>query len=896
MSVFDLHNLRYASSGNARVTAAVRATLLLGGGLLLAASQARAADDLADGADAGDALESVVVSTRNATVKQLEAEKDVPKSVSVVTGAELEKLDALNVTDVLKRIGNVQWNYGNPKTGSLSIRGVSAGSSEQIDPSLGVVVDGVPYAYVALASAADYVDIASVDVTRGPQGSTGGKNTSMGTITITSNLPSFTPESHGSVTLGQGNAVIAQAALGGPVIDDLVAWRGTFYRNQQQGPYNNSYADNTGRNSWGNSDRTFGRVQFLLKPTDAFSGLVSFNIKPKGIEFVNGMSVKLQQPYVYADGAPAYIANGLPNATNTIQNKLNRSYFTAESSFSYQDYLNQLVAEDDDKGIQNGSDGGFVKLDWEVLNHRIESVSAYEYNFFQASNDEGTPFNVTTDSGLYVHYRQVSEELSLSSQPGGFIDYKTGLFFIKTRSDANSRTRYGSDSGAYYVTDPQYTTLNANASGVELLTNSLNRTYATNTTYTDNTSAAAFGQINWHLSDPLTLTTGLRFTNEDRKTSVSKLVQDDGFGAALDPALNGGFASTTTGALGSGNSVAQLSLADALAHQYFGTTITGTPGAAYGSLNAAQLKQVAAAKAVRASQAFNGLYPITAAQPYRGTLTTGNVSLTYKLNEALTSYLSWQHGAKAGIAQISGVDKNLIPISRLVAPESSNDYELGVKGNFLQGALIVNADIFLDRLKNYQQSVTIFDPVLTAQNAGVSTYTAITGNAPLVEIKGLELDAAYIAIPHVVLRFAGAYNHAVYKDSVLLAQPVENGDLAQKFYDAKGQTLPNAPKLTGNLSADFELPVFTNKVLHSNVNYHYSSAFNSDASNSAYAEVKGYGLVDLGVGFGRRDGRFDVNLLVKNAFNTSYRYSSTWTSYVPGLPRWFGVAFSGSIY
>jgi hypothetical protein len=48
-------------------------------------------------------------------------------------------------------------------------------------------------------------------------------------------------------------------------------------------------------------------------------------------------------------------------------------------------------------------------------------------------------------------------------------------------------------------------------------------------------------------------------------------------------------------------------------------------------------------------------------------------------------------------------------------------------------------------------------------------------------------------------------------------------------------------------------------VFHSNVNYHYSSGFNSDAANSAYAKVSGYGLVDLGIG--RRDNRFDVNLL-----------------------------------
>ena len=850
------------------------------------------------GGDAGETsdLGKVVVHSTRPTLKPLQEQQDVPKSVSVVSGAELENLDALNVTDILKRIGNVQWNYGNPKTGSLSIRGVSAGSTEQIDPSLGVVVDGVPYAYTALASALDYVDVASVEVARGPQGSTGGKNTSMGTITVTSNEPSFTPEAHGSLIIGQDNAVVNQAAVGGPAIDDLLAWRATFYRNEQQGSYNNSYADNQNRLSWQNSDRTFGRLQFLLTPTDDLSVLVSTYSKPKGIEFVNGLSVKLQQPAFYADGKPTYIANGLPGATNTIQNKLTRSYFTAENLFSYQDYLAQPIAEDDDKGIQNASNGTFARVRWNLGGQTLQSTTAYEYNFFQASNDDGTPFNVTTDGGLYTHYEQKSEELSLTSKPGGWLDYRTGLFYIQTSSDANTRNRYGADAGAYNANAAQYTTLDANASGVELLVNSLDRVYTTSTVYTSNKSAAAFGQLDWHLAQPLTLTTGLRFTREDRQTSANKLVADDGFGAALDPAAYGGFASNaSTGVLVAGaNSTAQLNLADALANQYFGAAITAVPGEAYASLTAAQLKQVASAKALRNSIAYTtGLYDTLTAEPYKGTLTTGNISLSYKFDADRTGYISWQHGAKAGISQI--VTIRGLPTSLLAAPESSNAYELGLKGNYFNHSLLVNADVFVDDLRNYQQSVGIYDAVLSAQN-GTATYDTVTGNAPLVRIGGVEVDAAYTGIRRLTLRFAGAYNDAFYKDDIQLAQPVERGDSTSSTYDAKGQALGNAPHFTGNLSGEYTVPVFADKVFHTNINYHYTSRFHSDAANSIYAVVDGYGLTDFGIGIGRQDRRFDVNLLVKNLFNTSYRFSQTWTSYVPGLPRWYGVAVTADVY
>lgn len=162
--------------------------LLFAAGLSLAALQASAAETGAEPATEQEETNELdkVVARAPSPLKIL---KDEPKSVSIVSGEELSKLSALNVTDILKRIGNVKWNYGNPKTGTLSIRGISAGSSEAIDPSLGVVVDGVPYAYVALASGADYVDIATVDVARGPQGSAGGKNTSMGTINIVTKQP-----------------------------------------------------------------------------------------------------------------------------------------------------------------------------------------------------------------------------------------------------------------------------------------------------------------------------------------------------------------------------------------------------------------------------------------------------------------------------------------------------------------------------------------------------------------------------------------------------------------------------------------------------------------------------------------------------------------------------------
>ena len=850
-------------------------------------------------------LDAVVVKFKKKSV--LEKVKDAPKSISIVSGEELEKQGALNVTDIFKRIGNVKWNYGNPKTGSTSIRGVSAGSSEAIDPSLGINVDGVPYAYVALASGSDYVDIDTVDVTRGPQGSAGGKNTSMGTIAITTKRPSFTPEANASITFGQQNALITQAALGGAIVDDLLAWRGTFYRNQQEGYYKNEYKDIEGRTSYVNTDRTYGRAQFLLTPTENFNARVSVDFKPKGIEFVNGLTVRNDTPSTYRNGAPYdYVAK------NDNKVRLSRSYFTSRG-YGFQDFLRDPINEDQNKGILNGSKGASAELNWNVLGgYNVKSITAWKDNFFQASNDEGTPFDITKNSGLFVNYEQVSQELRFTSpaEPNRFVDYTGGVIYVHNESDARSRTRHGADSGAWNATNAQYygvptsnTTiapavvaggLAFDSAGQQLLRDSLDRVFTQTRTWTNNDSTAGYVQADWHLSDKLTLTTGLRLTQEDRRTSQRKETTDDGVGGALNPVAQGGFVSNaTTGVLGV-NTPAQQAQADLVAKTYFGA-------ANYAALNVNQRSQVAKAKAIRSAQGYSGLYGKTDAEAFDEVLKTGNISLSYKFTDDLTTYASWQRGAKAGISQINGVltASSLTSAgtgkSQLADKETSNAYEIGVKAAFLDKKLIINADIFLDNLKNYQQTVSVYDP-LQAIATPANPYVSITGNAPLVRIKGLELDASYSGIEYTTLRFAGAYNDARYENGTRLANPVEDGNLVLKSFDASGKTLPNAAKFTGNLSAEYRRPVFGNKEFHTNINYNYTSKYNSDSSLSNYSVIDGYGITDFGIGIGRQDKLFDANILVKNLFDTDYRNNQTWNSYVPTInPRWVGVVFSGKL-
>ncbi len=853
-----------------------------------------AAEPVAAAPEEAVALDSVVIRSRN----RIERLQDVPLSVSVVTGRELDRTGADDIKAITQRLGNVSWNQGNQRTSSLSIRGIGKqGQTEAQDPSVGVIVDGVNYAYNALTSSFNYHDVEAVEVTRGPQGTLLGKNTSLGVINITTRKPSFTPSADYSLTLGQNDRVIGKLAAGGPIVDDLLAWRGAFVVDRGEGNIRN--LDNRDQ-TYQNIDRVSGRVQFLLTPSTDFNARLALELQPRAGEYTNGRTINTPTPTVYSNGS----TNTLGTDAST---RLGRSWFTQQSNYSYaKDYLygggRNAVNVDAARPLVTGSRGASLELNWNVGNHTLTSITAYKDYHFNAVNDEGTPFDIYRNSGgFWNDYSQRSQELRLSSKTGGFVDYQAGLYLINVSNSSEYQREWGNDAGAWFASTAQYNRLNTSAAGQLLMQNSLDRLSMAYNSPTGlqsikNRSTAIFAQANWHLSEPLTLTTGIRLTREDRSNVGSSFVRDYGNGAELNPvAVNGvqlgGFASNNSGVLGASNSAAQLSVADKVANKYFGVAINpNNPGAAYNSLSAEQKRQVADAKAIRASQ-MGVLFNQTKAESFRDTQPSFVVSPSYKFNPDQTGYISWQYGEKAGISQLTN------GYSNLVKAEKTNSFEVGLKSALLDKTLILNSALYLTKIRDYQQSVRVLDQYTTnLNNDGTNYYTAATGNVPKVEAKGIEVDGVYAGIRNVTIRFAGAYNDAKYKDFPNAALPNEdNYSGAPAYKDLTGKTLPGASKWNFNIGADYRKPVFGDKEFHASFNTAYYSRFNSDNSLSSYAWIPDYSTTDLAIGVGKLDKSYDVSLLVKNAFGDSTPLSKTWNGYTPAVPRWVGVMFTGKL-
>ncbi|QSA99154.1 TonB-dependent receptor [Methylococcus sp. EFPC2] len=872
-------------------------------------------EQTADASDSPKALGEVVARARPKLAKL----HDVKQSVSVVSGQELARELSLDLGSITRRASNVSFNQNNTRGASLSIRGLGKRSfTETQDPSVGVTVDGVPYALTQLANFSFY-DIDNVEVTRGPRGTEGGLSASSGKVNVTSKAPTFSPTAELSATYGQREALILQGALGGTVIKDLLAWRGAFIVDKGRGFYEQEYDNNF---SLYNRDRLSGRVSLLFTPTADLTAKFTADFEPRQPQLQNGLTFYHNQPLRYANGTVT------DNAGTGAQAKLNgfttntgasfgpRAYFQ-NRGFTYNDYIGgerrQTVWFNENQGQTVSNQGASLQVDWDLGDHVVSSGTGVREYTFDAHNDEGTPFDISVDGGGGVFYRQWTQEFKIKNKPGGFLDYKAGIIGLHTKDDIIGKTGWGSDAGAWFANNTQYNTLynptllSNRPSGLAILKDVLQDARTKETTRVETESGAVFGESDFHFTDQFTVTAGLRATLEDRTTYNTRFLAENGVGGAFNPVSVrgiglGGFNTDTNaaasnrnyGKLTGSNSVAQLNLADQLANRYFGKAITGTPGQAYGQLTDAQARMVGTAKTLRASQI--GRLNDKVKGDYSDLLFTAQLTPSYKINEDLTSYLSWQYGEKSGsVIQTNGINQR-------VEPENTHALELGLKSFWLDKTVILNVDAFVMDIHNYQQAVQVVDEFQTAVNlapggSGETAYVAAQGNVKKVRAHGIEFDGVINTIPNLSVRLNGAYNVAKYIDYKNAPKPEELGYLPTSipFIDQSGKLLPGASKWQFVVGAEYTKPVFDNLLAHTSFNTTFQSKFNNADNLSYYGYIQDRARTDVSLGIGSKDKVWDLSLIGKNVFNDS-RHEIGWNSYGPDpYPRWFGIQVSGKL-
>jgi iron complex outermembrane recepter protein len=146
---------------------------------------ALAADAPVATAAAAGTIEELVVTAQ----KRAENIQDVPLSITAVSAKAMEAKGIENAQDLVRAVPNLRLDsVGQQSSVALRIRGFGASSSAAIDPSVAPYIDGVfiPRPGAILAS---FLDVDSVEVLRGPQGTLFGRNATVGAISIRTHAP-----------------------------------------------------------------------------------------------------------------------------------------------------------------------------------------------------------------------------------------------------------------------------------------------------------------------------------------------------------------------------------------------------------------------------------------------------------------------------------------------------------------------------------------------------------------------------------------------------------------------------------------------------------------------------------------------------------------------------------
>jgi iron complex outermembrane recepter protein len=247
-------------------------------------------------------------------------------------------------------------------------------------------------------------------------------------------------------------------------------------------------------------------------------------------------------------------------------------------------------------------------------------------------------------------------------------------------------------------------------------------------------------------------------------------------------------------------------------------------------------------------------------------------------------------GFKSGGWNVEGNTKALLAAGLAFRPETVTSYEGGVKSDWFNHRLRLNATGFIEKFNDFQ----VFTFVTTEVGGQTVTATSLT-NAGSVTSKGVELEA--IAVPVEGLTLSGNFT---YDDSRFDVYPGGGGTYLGATLSANGVQTPYAPKGKGYFAVDYTHPVGQGLKASAHFGYATQSSENFDPKvvNPTYTKayfIKGYDLADARIGLTSDQGRWDLSIWSKNLFDKEYiKFTNRTgvlgnTAVLYGQPRTIGV-------
>lgn len=437
------------------------------------------------GVKGGSLLEEVVVTAQ----RREESLQDVPLTINTFSGDHIKNFQINNPRDLQGHTPTLVFmsQSGGLASPQVYLRGIGNESFHvNAGSPVGFYVDG---SYVGNISLYGFqvMDTERVEILKGPQGTLYGRNTTAGLINYIPHSPKIDDQISGefNVTFGRFDTLNTDGVVNLP-LNDQSALRVAVKSEHNDGEFKNR-APGADSDEFGGLDSTSVRASLLYEPNDRLTTKTSVYYGNS-----NG-SPGVMQPVGVADpsSAPGLTPCSSPigigaNCATVLGFVPDGDLYTSQNA--------QLGYSDVD------AVGMRFQLDYEFSGFTLTSISTYdESESEQYSDVDGTPDDLL-NATFETEYDSFSQEFRLTSNTDGDVSWIVG---------------------ANYYTDD---VVQWEAIVVDYIETLFSAGYIGRDTLQSTTSKAIFGDVTYDLTDRLTLSAGLRLTNDEREGEQARFL------------------------------------------------------------------------------------------------------------------------------------------------------------------------------------------------------------------------------------------------------------------------------------------------------------------------------------------------------------------------------------
>jgi iron complex outermembrane receptor protein len=433
------------------------------------AGSAHAQASISEAATDGNATPEIIVTAQ----KRAQSIQKVPIAISAISSDDLERRQIQNITSLSSVAPNLQISRmpeadANPQ---VSIRGsVSINPDQlQVGQPVGLYVDGV-YVGGGAGSLFDLVDLERIEILRGPQGTLYGRNTLAGAVNLIARRPSG--ELSGSASLDVGNLDLRTLRLKADLPKaGIVSLSGAYRRERRDGWMTIDVRDPSappnapgGSSQLGYRHSDAARIAALFDFAPNFNALYTFDISKS----------KLATPsQLYRTNPLFWSSIGLGVFNDRASTDRQRAGL---SNFSNVTSTNVM--------------GHALTATWNLGGVDLKSITSFRKVKQRAGGIDldKSELDIVHEPPHELTYRQWSQELQAVGQLGP-LNYVFGLYYFGDKGFRHLDLSFFFDTGR-----------------------------TTETTHTSVDSYAAYGQVEYAVTDRLKLTAGYRYNKEKQRT------------------------------------------------------------------------------------------------------------------------------------------------------------------------------------------------------------------------------------------------------------------------------------------------------------------------------------------------------------------------------------------